>query len=152
MAEFRAISEKRAKEFGKDYVKILTRFLLSNKPYAKKATGALINSLNYKVQQDAREIEIFIISNDYLKYVDMGRRPGTYPPIRPLLKWASVKGLPVGMAYAVQKNIYKFGIKPTKVIQKTVREITTSPTLKRKYEQEGVENIVKLVNKNFKYI
>lgn len=150
MAEFRIISEKRMKEFGKDYVKILTRLLLSNKPYAKKATGALINSINFKLQDDAKKITI--IANDYLKYVDKGRKPGTYPPIQAISKWASIKGIPQSAVFPIAHKIFKFGIEPTKVIQKTVREITTSRTFQKKYEQEGVDNIINVINDKFKYI
>jgi len=144
------ISEKNMKEFGRDYVKILGRFLLSNKPFAKVASGALLNSLDYRLINDFTEIQI--IANDYIKYVDKGRRPGKYPPIRAISQWASIKGIPQSAVFPIARNIFKFGIKPTNVIQKTVKEITTSKTLQRKYEQDGVDNLIKMINDNYKYI
>lgn len=144
------ISEKKMKEFGRDYVKILGRFLLSNRPFAKVASGALLNSLDYRLIEDATQIQI--VANDYLKYVDKGRRPGSYPPIRAISKWASIKGIPQSAVFPIARKIFKFGIKPTNVIQKTVREISTSKTIANKYEQEGVDNLIKMINENYKFI
>ena len=146
----RVIPKDKMKMFGRDYVKILTRLLLSNKPYAKRATGALINSLDYRLIDDAKQIQI--ISNKYLQYVDKGRRPGSWVPIRPLKAWASVKGIPQAAVYPIRRNIYKFGIKPTNVVQRTTKEFEKSSTLRKKYEDVGVENIIEMVNKEFKYI
>jgi hypothetical protein len=149
MAEFQPITERKMKEFGKDYVKILVRELLRA---GKQATGQLIRSINYKLKEEAEVYLIDIESAPYLKWVDEGRKPGSYPPIKPLIKWAQVKGIPKEAAWGIQKNIYKFGIKPTNVISKVVREFETSSTLQRKYENEVVENLVKMINQNYKEI
>jgi len=63
---------------------------------------------------------------DYWQYVNDGRKPGDYVPIKPLMKWIRSKGFNKntqtgkfqkfnikGMAFAVSKNIQKFGIAPT---------------------------------------
>lgn len=144
------ISERKMREFGRDYVKILGRFLLSNKPFAKVASGALLNSLDYRLVDDAKNIQI--IANKYLQYVDKGRRPGSYPPIQAIKQWASIKGIPQSAVFPIARKIFKFGIKPTNVIQKTVREIETSRTIRKKYEDEGVNNLINRINEEFKYI
>jgi hypothetical protein len=150
---------KLANQFGKDYVKILVTLLKNNtvpsrpglRSYPKVATGNLIRSINYKLQPTAQGIQIQLLSEDYLKYVDKGRRAGAkYPPIGPLLRWARVKGLPQGAAYGAQKNIHKFGIKPTNVINKTIRIIETSREANRRYEENMVNNIVKMLENNYK--
>ena len=122
---------KLAREFGKDYVRILISYL---KRFRKKASGALINSLAPKVKETANDIAVFIETNDYLKYVDEGRRPGTYPPIREISRWASLKGIPQRAVFPIARNIFRFGIEPTNVIALTTREFETSPTLTSKYE------------------
>ena len=137
------ISTKLANEFGKDYVKVMVALLKGNKPYPKVATGSLVNSINYKLKDTAQGLQIQLFANDYLEYVDRGRRPGTYPPIRAIMKWAQIKGLPKQAAWAVRQNIFKFGIKPTRVIDRTKREFETSPTFVRKYEAEIVDQIIK---------
>lgn len=129
-------------EFGKDYVKILIRLL---KKEGKSATGALINSISYKLKEVAGLIQYQLISNDYLTYVDEGRRPGSYPPIRAISDWVRVKGISKDAVFPIARSIYKFGIEPTNVISKTLTEIRTSPTLMRKYEDTLVDNLEKLI-------
>lgn len=141
------ITREKLNEFGRDYVKILVREL---KRLRKQASGRLINSIDYKIREDAREILIVIESEDYLKWVDEGRKRGTYPPIRPLIEWVNIKGLPIRAAYGIQKNIFKFGIKPTNVIQRVINEFENSPTLTRKYEDEVVSQVINMVNQNKK--
>jgi hypothetical protein len=143
------IDTKLANEFGKDYVKILVGLLKGNKPYPKVASGSLINSINYRLQDTAQGINVILLANDYLKYVDQGRRPGTYPPIQAIQRWVAIKGIPKQAAWAIRTNIYKFGIKPTNVIRKTKTIIDTSRNANRKYEQRMVDNIVKMLEKNW---
>jgi hypothetical protein len=157
MSQFNFIDPKLANQFGKDYVKIMVSLLKNNttpsraglRPYPKVATGNLVSSINYKLVDTANGIQIQLLSADYLKYVDQGRKPGTYPPIQAIKRWAAVKGIPVQAAWAIRQNIYKYGIKPTKVISKTMRIITTTRDANRKYEQAMVDNIVKYLEKNY---
>jgi hypothetical protein len=143
------IDTKLANEFGKDYVKILVATLKGNKPYPKVASGSLVNSINYRLQDTAQGINVILLANDYLKYVDQGRRPGSYPPIQAIQRWVAIKGIPKQAAWAIRTNIYKFGIKPTNVIRKTKTIIDTSRNANRKYEQRMVDNIVKMLEKNW---
>jgi hypothetical protein len=140
------IPDSDLKKFGDVYVKLLTVFL--KKEY-KYATGSLINSIDYRLQRTAEDINIVIIANDYLKYVNDGRKPGSYPPIQAISKWASVKGISQDAVFPIARSIFKFGIKPTNVIQKTIKEIQTSPTLNKRLEKTLVDNIEKVVKQEF---
>lgn len=141
------ISKQKLKEFGKDYVKILIREL---KRLGKNSSGRLIKSIDYRIKEDAKEINIEILSADYLKFIDEGRKKGSYPPIKPLIAWTKIQGINEEAAYAIQKSIFKFGIKPTRVIQTVIKEYETSTTLKKKYEDEVVNQIIKNINLNYK--
>ena len=145
--KFEPVSKQKMKEFGIDYTKILVRELLRA---GKRASGQLVKSINYKLKEEAEGYQLVIESEDYLKFVDEGRRRGTYPPIKPLINWTKIKGLPIGAAYGTQKNIFKFGIKPTNVIQRTIRAIETSNEEQKKYEDEVVNNIIKNINLKYK--
>jgi hypothetical protein len=147
--ENKFVDKKLANEFGKDYVKILVGLLKGNKPYAKVASGSLINSINYRLQDTANGINVQLLANDYLTYVDKGRKPGTYPPIQAIKRWVAIKGIPKEAAWAIRTNIYKFGIKPTNVLRRTTQLIETSRDANRKYEQRMVDNIVKLLERNW---
>lgn len=144
------VDKKLANEFGKDYVKIMVALLKGNRPFPKVASGSLVNSINYRLQPIAEGIQVQLLANDYLQYVDRGRRPGTYPPIRAIQKWVQIKGMKKEAAWAIRTNIYKYGIKPTNVIKKTKNIIETSRNANRLYEQRMVDNIVKILEKNWK--
>jgi predicted phosphatase len=137
---------KNQREFGQDYVKILTKLLIAA---GKKSSSSLINSLSYNLQSTATEIQIILEAEDYFKYVDEGRRPGKYPPISAISKWASIKGIPQGAVFPIAKKIFKFGIKPTHIGDKMIKEIENSVG---KIEDDVAENVENIIINNFKNI
>jgi hypothetical protein len=88
-----------------------------------------------------------------LTYVDGGRKPSTdpakKPPMAPLLQWARVKGLPSAAAYGARENIWRGGIKPTNVIRKSNALWANSRQNNKKYEDRMVNNIIKIIEKNY---
>jgi hypothetical protein len=120
------ILDKRViKMFGEDYIKVLTENLLRA---GKEASGKLIQSLDWRVSGNVDTLSIFIEGEDYLLYVDKGRRAGVKPPpISALKSWCKIKGLDEGLAFPIQKSIFKFGIPATNVIQKTNERILRGP-------------------------
>ena len=146
------IDTKLANEFGKDYVKVMVALLKGNRPFAKVASGSLVNSINYRLQNTANGINVVLLANDYLKYVDEGRRPGTYPPIRAIQRWVAIKGIKPEAAWAIRQNIFKFGIKPTRVIAKTRFTLETNRTYAQKYEKMIVDTLTKNIEKDWLYL
>jgi hypothetical protein len=114
------LSQKQLENFAKQWTETLKRNLINKK---KVASGNLVKSLDYRVSKVMNEPFIEIISNEYLQWVDKGRRPGKYPPIRPLANWARIKGIDAKAVFPIARNIFKFGIKPTNVIQATDRQM-----------------------------
>jgi len=143
------IDKKLANEFGKDYVKVMVSLLKNNRPYAKVASGSLVNSINYRLQDTANGVNLVLLANDYLTWVDRGRKPGTYPPIQAIQRWVAIKGIPKEAAWAIRRNIFKFGIKPTRVIAKTRFEIETNRKYAQKYERAIVDTLTKNIEKNW---
>lgn len=82
----------------------------------KIASGRLIKSIRYEYMADIESIKLLIYSEDYLTYIDRGRKPGKYVPISALKEWAKYKGIPEKAVWAINKNIFKFGIKPLNFI------------------------------------
>lgn len=109
-------------EIGQLYVSELTNRLLS---LDKVATGDLINSLDYKVVNTINGIYLEIIAKNYLINVDQGRKPGSFVPIQPILRWINNKGIrfnnktSLQSAYAISNSIKKNGIKATNVLKLT---------------------------------
>lgn len=150
-------------EFGKLYVKTLKQQLLLTQPFPKNATGKLQNSINYKLVQKEDNWSLELLSEDYLKFVDKGvsgtqRRyntPYSYktkkPPISVIQQWTRVKGIPQEAAYPIQNKIFRFGLKPTNVINKTIREIEYRSKWINKFEEEITTSILDNIKEAFNY-
>ena len=88
-----------------------------------RKTGSLFNSI--KVSFDPAQNKIKVNMLNYWKYVNDGRQPGKYVPLKPLMAWIKAKGMNrdtrgrfrkfniKGTAIAISKTIQKFGIQPT---------------------------------------
>lgn len=118
-------------KIGDMYIAELTKNLLS---LNKKASGNLINSLDYDVIKVVDGFLLELKAASYLRYVDSGRKPGKMPPPDDILKWVKVRNLkfrsPKGRfitqkatAFVIAKSIGKKGIKPTHVLQTTIDNI-----------------------------
>lgn len=71
-------------------------------------TGKLANS----VMGTATDRKIEIRSNLYGDIVlEYGRRPGKFPPVEPLERWALQHGMDRGMGYVIARNIARRGTK-----------------------------------------
>lgn len=110
------INAENIRRFGDDYLKILIQELRSA---GKNSSGKLINSLNYRLASEGEIIQLLFDGEDYFSAVDAGRRPGAFPPIKAIGAWASAKGISQKAVYPIAKSIYKFGIKPTNVFEKS---------------------------------
>jgi len=103
----------------------------------KVASGKLLNSLSVRLvppsNNNAGGIEITY--EDYFKYVNLGRRAGKkFVPRQAILDWIKVRGIrprdkkgrfilnneknKLKLAYAIQTNIYKYGIRPSNIYDK----------------------------------
>lgn len=90
-----------------------------NSPKSQFGVGSLSQSVEVDIDGDTLQLSM----NDYWKYVENGVKPkpdylkgtgsGTSVLIPLLKEWAKSKGLPEGAAFAIRKNIWKFGIAPT---------------------------------------
>jgi len=123
--------------FGKSYVEQL---ILHIKKAGKNSSSRLVNSVDYRIQVTAEEIRILVESEDYLKYVDEGRKPGSYPPINAISRWANLKGIPQTAVFPIARSIYKYGIKPTNIIDNTTTEILNNKNEEKMMQDELVKN------------
>jgi hypothetical protein len=157
------IKKQAMDEFGKLWVKTLREQLITTQPFPKRATGKLYNSVQYRVTQKDNDWTLTLLSEDYMKFVDKGvsgtqRRyntPYSYktkkPPISVIKQWTRVKGLPEQAAYPIQNKIFRFGLKPTNVINKSIREIEYRSKWINKFEESITEEILNWVKESFNY-
>jgi len=87
------------------------------------ATGQLADSFTYNKEQGV--VTFF----KYGEIVDAGRRPGGFPPIKPIEEWIRARGISGGnktdkqLAFAIATTIQKRGFRPQPFIQATVADI-----------------------------
>lgn len=104
----------------------------------KVASGKLLNSISYEIDQDSEGNPRFVLSYvDYFEAVNSGRRPQKKKvPIQALLDWIKIRGLKgrnkkgqfipnLSLAFAIQTNIYKFGIAPAGIYDKGLDGLLT---------------------------
>lgn len=98
----------------------------------KYATGNLYNSIKARVVGSGDDMQLEISYADYYKNVNFGRRAGGKKvPIKALIEWIKVRGLKkrdakgrfakggiTSLAFAIQTNIHKFGIRPANLFDK----------------------------------
>lgn len=95
----------------------------------KIASGSLLESIRYVVNPKDGSIEIDILGEPYLLYVDKGRRPGLRMiPTKPIEDWLDKKNIKVignkkSVAFAISKSIQIKGIPATNIIQKAINNI-----------------------------
>ena len=104
-----------------------------------------------------------MLVEDYLKFVDKGvsgtqrkyNTPFSYrtkkPPISVIKLWTRVKGIPEEAAYPIQNKIFRFGLKPTNVINKSIREIEYRSRWINKFEESITTEILNMVKESFGY-
>ena len=147
--------EDRLKEalhvFGQEYIDAIDGILRKED---KIASGDLIKSLKPRVIKTGfgTSYTLKIIAEEYLKYVDEGRRAGSKaPPIEPIRKWAKLKGLPEGLAFPIAKSIGIKGIKPTNVIQRAFDKVFKDISY-RELEEGATNWVDDLITQKFKGI
>lgn len=86
------------------------------------ASGELLNSLEFKVQQGERNFSVVLTLMDYWKYVEEGTSPH-WPPSSAILKWLEVKPViprpdkngklptPKQLAFLISRKIAREGTK-----------------------------------------
>jgi hypothetical protein len=120
-------------KFGADLIKELANQLIIAD---KKATGSLIDSLDYELLVVLGDFVINITANDYLYWVDQGRKRGkTPPPQKAIRKWIDIRGVQRfrdkkgrfiskdSQAFIIARSIGKKGIQKTNVIKKATNKL-----------------------------
>lgn len=124
----------------------------------KIASGELLNSCEYVVEYDERQISVSLDLASWWKYVEYGRQPGKFPPPDKILEWIRIKPiipregvngkLPTEkqLSYLIGRKIALEGIDAGNYLQMSVKEI--NDTFNEKIE----EAITKDVNDNLTVI
>ena len=118
-------------EFSKDLMTLVRMVMESNVGINQKVgTNTLVDSniyktLSVKATNDG-DLIFDIILNDYLVFIESGRRKGAkFPPVEPIVKWARSRGIPTDNStiYLIRRAISRDGIKPRPFMAHVLEEI-----------------------------
>lgn len=101
----------------------------------KTASRKLIGSVNSQVFVNDKGFDVTLKLQDYWKYIESGRKPGTFPPVGAIMKWIQVKPIiprpdangnlpsPKQLAYLIGRKIEREGIEPHPALETTKEEL-----------------------------
>jgi len=128
---------------GEEYVRLLKEEIKANN---KIDSGSLYNSVYYQINGNQLRIQ----ANNYLKYVDEGRRRNsTPPPISAMLNIGWVKQLAtkserLSAAFAMSKKIARDGIRPTYILDNVSSKLNLDKTEEYLYKNlnSGINEMI----------
>lgn len=118
-------------EFSKDIMALVRMVMESNVGInSKVGVNTLVNSniyntLSVKATNDG-DLVFDIILNDYLVYIENGRRKGAkMSPVEPIVDWAKKHGIPTDNStiYLIRRAISRDGVKPRPFLKYVFEEI-----------------------------
>lgn len=118
-------------EFSKDIMALVRMVMESNVGInSKVGVNTLVNSQIYKTLSvratNDGDLIFDIILNDYLVYIENGRRKGAkMPPVEPIVRWCKQKGIPTDNStiYLIRRAISRDGIKARPFMAHVMEEI-----------------------------
>ena len=91
----------------------------------KDASGTVIKTMRHNVKALDNKILIEVEAEDYFRYIDKGRRPGSkMPPVEPIVKWLKLRGIDEKLQFPIRRKIAERGIKALNILAPTVRKVT----------------------------
>lgn len=116
----------------------------------KVASGKLINSVETFIAYQGTELLVTFKAEDYFRWVEQGRKPGTLPPPSKILDWILVKPVlphpnengklptPEQLSWAIAKKIERDGIDAGNQLAETVEALNRQyiPLLQEALEKD----------------
>ena len=129
-------------EFSKDIMDIVRVVMESN-----------IDSDSYKnlkvIAKNDGDLVLDIILNDYLEFIESGRRKGAeMPPVEPIVRWARSRGIPTDNStiFLIRRAISRDGIAPRPFMATVMEQIDLNMP---NWYDKIFDEITKLINDFF---
>lgn len=136
-------------EFTKDIMK-LVHAVMEGQDLASNNIGSdIYKNLQVNATNDG-DLVFDIILNDYLKFIESGRRKGAdMPPVEPIVKWAKKHGIPTdnGTIYLIRRAISRDGIAPRPFMDKVFSDI--DDVWDKNWADELFDEIMRMINDFF---
>ena len=118
-------------EIGKDIAKLVREIMDSNVGMNMKigkntlSDSDLYRELSVRSTSDG-DLVFDIMLNDYIQYIENGRRKGAkFPPIEPIIQWCRKKGLPTDNStiFLIRRAISRDGIAARPIMARVFDEL-----------------------------
>ena len=142
-------------EFTKDIMQLVRAVmegqeLVNHKVGRNTIIGSdIYNNLQVKATNDG-DLVFDILLNDYLTYIESGRRKGAkFPPVEPIVKWARKRGIPTDNStiFLIRRAISRDGIAPRPFMDKVFEDIDYA--WDKGWADELFDEIMKMINDFF---
>lgn len=123
----------------------------------KVASGNLARSVEVQTKQNNDYIILQVLMAEYGQWVQSGRLAGKrMVPVGSLLKWIKQRNLKgrdkkgrymkdLSFAYAIQKNINKFGIRPSNFLDVSIEKIMNDPRIVDLIADASYEDLINTI-------
>lgn len=135
-------------EFSKDIMDLVRVVMESNLLDNHKVGSDIYKTLQVKSTNDG-DLIFDIILNDYLTFIESGRRKGAkFPPVEPIVRWARSRGIPTDNStiYLIRRAISRDGIAPRPFMATVMEQIDLNM---ENWYDKLFEEIIKLINEFF---
>ena len=136
-------------EFTKDIMKLVHAVMDGQEFSDDKIGSDIYKNLQVNATNDG-DLVFDIILNDYLKFIESGRRKGAdMPPVEPIVKWAKKHGIPTdnGTIYLIRRAISRDGIAPRPFMDKVFEDI--DDVWDKNWADELFDEIMRMINDFF---
>lgn len=126
-----------AKAFAEDVMTItadiMASSMLVNDKVGRNTIAPDSNIFKEMYAKASGNIVIQLLFNDYVQYIESGRKAGSkFPPIQPIVQWAKKRGIPTDNStiFLIRRAIAEDGIRPRPFMYKVLE------TIDKKWEGE----------------
>lgn len=141
-------------EFSKEIMDVVRVVMESNLlDNHKVGRNTIIGSDIYKnlqvISKNDGDLVFDILLNDYLTYIESGRRKGAkMPPVEPIVRWARSRGIPTDNStiFLIRRAISRDGIRPRPFMATVMEQIDLDMP---NWYDKIFDEITKLINDFF---
>ena len=123
----------------------------------KVSSGTLARSVEVQIKTNNGITELQVLMAEYGQWVQSGRVPGKgYVPVGSLIKWIKQRGLKgrdkkgkfmtdKSFAFAIQKNIRKFGIRPANFLDISMEKIMADERITNLLGEAAYDDLINAI-------
>ena len=142
-----------AKAFAEDVMNITADIMASNLMLNKKGINTIAPDSKIFKEMYAKasgNIVIQLLLNDYVQYIESGRKAGSkFPPIQPIVQWAKKRGIPTDNStiFLIRRAIAEDGIRPRPFMYKVLE--TIDKKWEGEWSSELFQELTKIIDEFF---